>query len=81
MKRFIQLSICLLVIFVQAQQSLSLDETASQTEINNTWKEQINPIFQGLDKSKVPNAVLLDYAMEFINVPAYKWYINRQYIH
>jgi hypothetical protein len=43
----------------------------AQTEINNNWKNQINPIFQGLDKTKVPNAVLLDYAMEFTNVPAY----------
>ncbi|MFV0572246.1 MAG: hypothetical protein ACK5M1_07440 [Xanthomarina gelatinilytica] len=43
----------------------------AQTEVNNNWKNQINPIFQGLDKSKVPNAVLLDYAMEFTNVPAY----------
>ncbi|WGH75363.1 T9SS type A sorting domain-containing protein [Tenacibaculum tangerinum] len=43
----------------------------AQTVTNNTWKDQINPIFQGLDKSKVPHAILLDYAMEFTNVPAY----------
>lgn len=43
----------------------------AQTEINNNWKNQINPIFQGLDKSKVPNGILLDYAMEFTNVTAY----------
>ena len=43
----------------------------AQTEINTNWKNQINPIFQGLNKSRVPNAILLDYAMEFTNVPAY----------
>lgn len=43
-----------------------------QQEINSQWKSQINPIFQGLDKSKVPHAILNDYAMEFTNVPAYK---------
>lgn len=43
----------------------------SQIEINTIWKNQVNPIFQNLDKSKVPNAILLDYAMEFTNVPAY----------
>lgn len=43
----------------------------AQTEINDQWKGQINPVFQGLNKSKVPYKVLLDYAMEFTNVPAY----------
>jgi hypothetical protein len=43
----------------------------AQTEINNNWKNQINPIFQGLNKNRVPHKVLLDYAMEFTNVPAY----------
>jgi hypothetical protein len=43
----------------------------AQTEVNSTWKNQINPVFQGLNKTNVPNAILLDYAMEFTNVPAY----------
>ena len=43
----------------------------AQTEVNNNWKNQINPIFQGLNKDYIPNAILLDYAMEFTNVPAY----------
>ncbi|RBP26030.1 hypothetical protein DFR65_1193 [Oceanihabitans sediminis] len=43
----------------------------AQTEVNNNWKNQINPIFQGLNKNNVPNAILLDYAMEFTNMPAY----------
>jgi hypothetical protein len=43
----------------------------AQVEINNHWKNQVNPIFQGLNKSYVPHGILLDYAMEFTNVPAY----------
>lgn len=43
----------------------------SQKEINTNWKNYINPIFAGLDKSKVPHAILLDYAMEFTDVPSY----------
>ena len=61
MKNF-KLLICLLLI-----NSLIY----AQKEINASWKSYINPIFQGLDKAKVPNAILLDYAMEFTNVPAY----------
>ncbi|WP_053969830.1 hypothetical protein [Mangrovimonas sp. ST2L15] len=45
--------------------------TFGQKEVNASWKNYINPIFQGLDKAKVPHAILLDYAMEFANVQAY----------
>ena len=40
---------------------------SAQTEIDTHWKNQINPIFQGLNKNRVPHKVLLDYAMEFTN--------------
>ncbi|CAM1334567.1 hypothetical protein [Tenacibaculum aestuariivivum] len=43
----------------------------AQTEVNNNWKNQINSVFQGLNKNRIPHKVLLDYAMEFTNVPAY----------
>jgi hypothetical protein len=43
----------------------------SQQETNTQWKAQVNPIFAGLDKSRVPYAILNDYALEFTNVPAY----------
>lgn len=43
----------------------------AQKEIDTSWKDYINPIFQGLNKSNVPHAILLDYAMEFIEVPSY----------
>jgi hypothetical protein len=43
----------------------------SQQEVNNQWKAQVNPIFAGLNKSRIPHAILNDYAMEFTNVPAY----------
>lgn len=44
----------------------------SQREINRQWKNQVNPIFNGLSKTRIPNGILMDYAMEFTNVPAYK---------
>src|SRR5690554_864706 len=37
----------------------------SQKEINREWATQVNTVFEHLDKSKVPNGILLDYAMEF----------------
>jgi hypothetical protein len=40
-------------------------------EIDREWAELINPYFESLDKDRVPHGVLLDYAMEFTNVPAY----------
>jgi hypothetical protein len=43
----------------------------AQQEVDSQWKNQINPIFNGLNKSFIPHEVLLDYAMEFTNVPAY----------
>lgn len=43
----------------------------AQKEVNTSWSDYINPIFAGLDKTKVPHGVLLDYAMEFTNVPSY----------
>ena len=43
----------------------------AQINIDNQWKNSINPIFQNLDKSKVQSGMLLDYAMEFTDVNAY----------
>lgn len=45
--------------------------TFAQKDINKNWATEINKVFKGLDKAKVPHGILLDYAMEFINVPAY----------
>ena len=45
--------------------------TFSQQEINTTFKTQMNTTFGNLDKAKVPHGILLDYGMEFTNVPAY----------
>jgi hypothetical protein len=56
------IKICLLLFSILAM---------AQKEIDTQWKNQINSIFQGMDKSRVPNEILLDYAMEFTNVPAY----------
>ena len=43
----------------------------AQINIDNQWKNSINPIFQNLDKSKVQSGMLLDYAVEFTDVAAY----------
>jgi hypothetical protein len=43
----------------------------AQINVNNRWKSSINPIFENLDKSKIPSGMLLDYAMEFTDVTAY----------
>lgn len=45
--------------------------TIGQININDQWKNSINPIFQNLDKTKIPSGMLLDYAMEFTDVTAY----------
>jgi hypothetical protein len=45
---------CLLVI------SLSQAQT-----INTTYKTQINAVFAGLDKTKIPTKLLINQAMEF----------------
>ncbi len=43
----------------------------AQLEVDNNWKNIVNPIFQNLDKSRVSSGLLLDYAMEFTDVTAY----------
>lgn len=43
----------------------------AQINVDNQWKNSINPIFQNLDKTKIQSGMLLDYAMEFTDVTAY----------
>jgi hypothetical protein len=43
----------------------------SQMHTDTVWKNQINEIFEHVDKSKIPTGILLDYAMEFTNVSAH----------
>lgn len=43
----------------------------AQVQVNNNWKNAINPTFQNLDKTKIQSGMLLDYAMEFTDVTAY----------
>lgn len=40
----------------------------AQTDINTSFSNRMNYIFQQLEKSRVPNGLLLDYAMEFTNL-------------
>jgi hypothetical protein len=43
----------------------------AQINVDNQWKNSINPIFENLDKTKIQSGMLLDYAMEFTDVKAY----------
>ena len=45
--------------------------TMGQINIDNNWKNLINPTFQNLDKTKIQSKMLLDYTMEFTDVTAY----------
>ncbi|MFY7939017.1 MAG: hypothetical protein ACOVOQ_16680 [Flavobacterium sp.] len=44
---------------------------SAQQEINTSFKTQMNTTFGNLDKNRVPHGILLDYGMEFTNVPQY----------
>ena len=44
---------------------------SAQINVDNNWKNLINPTFQNLDKNKIQSRILLDYAMEFTDVSAY----------
>lgn len=44
--------------------------TAAQN-VNNAYKNAINSTFAGIDKTKVPHKLLIDYAMEFIDLYPY----------
>jgi hypothetical protein len=39
--------------------------------VNTDYATQINSIFANLDKTKVPNKLLIDYAMEFEELSAF----------
>jgi hypothetical protein len=43
----------------------------AQQDVNTSFVTQMNDMFGPLDKTKVPNGILLDYGMEFANVPAF----------
>ena len=63
-KKSFVLSLLLLgMFFVQNLQA--------QIEIDTIWKSKINKVFQNLDKNKVPEGILLDYAMEFTDLNVY----------
>jgi len=60
--KFFKLSIALLM-FCQV--------TLAQQEINTSFKDEMNNIFQNLNKDKVSHGILLDFGMEFTNVKAF----------
>lgn len=45
--------------------------TVAQTETNSSFANQMETMFSPLNKNNVPHGILLDYGMEFTNVPAF----------
>lgn len=45
--------------------------TLAQIETNTSFASQMNTMFSPLNKNNVPHGILLDYGMEFTNVPAF----------
>ena len=46
-------------------------KTFAQNTVNSDFINQMNTAFSGLDKSKVPSGLLLDYAMELADLSSY----------
>lgn len=57
-----------LLLFLGIASLCFSQQVANPTE---SWSSKIKPIFQGLNKTRVPNGILLDYAMEFTDVNIY----------
>lgn len=60
---FVRRSFYALIFLLLLQVSLN-----AQTDINTSFADRMNYIFQPLEKNRVPNGLLLDYAMEFTNL-------------
>ena len=50
---------------------LYLTSSYAQVQKNTSWKNHVNSTFQGMDKTRVPHGILLDFAMEFTDITAY----------
>lgn len=50
----------------------------AQIEVNTSWSDDVNQVFANLDLDRVPQDILLDYAMEFIDVPTYDGIIQTE---
>ena len=54
---------------------------SAQQEINYDFTNKMNALFGQLDKSKIPNGILLDYGMEFTNLEEFDGTLtNRNYV-
>ena len=51
--------------------TLVFNFSQAQTDINSSFSNRMNYIFQQLEKNRVPNGLLLDYAMEFTELKNY----------
>lgn len=50
---------------------LSLSFGLNAQTVSNDFKNTINDVFAGVDLTKVPHHLLLDYAMEFVDIRSY----------
>ena len=66
MKKTFTKQLCLLLLLC----ALSLSSFA-QNEINSEFINRMNYVFSPLEKNRVPNGLLLDYAMEFADLKSY----------
>ncbi|MBF4982963.1 hypothetical protein FNJ87_00955 [Nonlabens mediterrranea] len=48
----------------------------AQLNVDNQWRNSINPIFNNLEKNRIDSGILLDYAMEFTDIPSYNGVLN-----
>ena len=68
--------IILLLAISLLWQSILQAQKQPNIKTDTTWISKVNHIFEGIDKSKVPHGILLDYAMEFTDLTAYNGTLN-----
>ncbi len=71
MKRTLFLTFVLLASYVSPAQVSSTKASLPTKEINREFAIQMNHAFDKLNKSKIPHGLLLDFAMEFVETPAF----------
>lgn len=72
----IKLPVLLLLFFVFGYLSAQEVIFEGNTELNTSYADTINHIFEHLDKTKIPHGLLLDQAIEFTHISAYHGAIN-----
>ncbi len=71
MRRTLLLTIALLASYLLTAQVSSTKAPIPPKEINREFATQMNHAFDKLNKNKIPHGLLLDFAMEFVETPAF----------